>query len=102
MIPTVPPYFPVQVSYLQVVSLVKNTPVEWPQALVNYFNVVSQVGVGAGCWGWSSSNAGKRGPPAIPLIRSFCVLGTYAVVMQLGRVGGLGWTAVMMRAQARL
>lgn len=35
-----------QVSYLQVVSLVKNTPVEWPQALVNYFNVVSQVGGG--------------------------------------------------------
>ncbi|GIL90846.1 hypothetical protein Vretifemale_18555, partial [Volvox reticuliferus] len=39
------------VSYLQVVSLVKNTPVTWPRALVNYFNVVAQASSAASSLG---------------------------------------------------
>ncbi|KAG2426969.1 hypothetical protein HXX76_012754 [Chlamydomonas incerta] len=34
--------FKILVSYVQVVSLVNNTPVTWPSALVNSFNVASQ------------------------------------------------------------
>eukprot|EP00198_Chlamydomonas_reinhardtii_P004333 XP_001693669.1 predicted protein [Chlamydomonas reinhardtii] len=29
-------------SYLQVLSLVKNTPISWPSVMINYFNVASQ------------------------------------------------------------
>ncbi|GIL57789.1 hypothetical protein Vafri_12932 [Volvox africanus] len=39
------------VSYLQVVSLVNNTPVTWPPTLVNYFNVASQASSAASSLG---------------------------------------------------
>ncbi|KXZ54763.1 hypothetical protein GPECTOR_4g833 [Gonium pectorale] len=69
-----PKIFKIMLSYLQVVSLVKNTPVVWPAVLVNYFNAAAQVSSAAFSLG--SLECGLEDGPLPKAVKTFLIIAT--------------------------